>query len=408
MTRVVVVGGGTVGREAAAEASRNGAEVLLYERHDRWEPPWREWPGLILSPDDLEPSTQLPNAVELAYGKDVSCVGSDFVLISDGTKVRFDSVVLTTGAEFRRTAFPGRKKPGVITLDSTESCCKLGRERSSMDHVIVQGDGIQAMRVAEALSETGKKLTVIASPGTDKTASATIGSVISEAAAQRGISIINARLESAVGREHVEAVVAGGSVIPCDVLAVLPRRVPQFPRVAAETGPNGGLLVDGSLRSSSPFVYSAGVCAEFGGPWSFTGIPDVASAMSGRVAGANATGHAHVVRHSHFASSLLFGLSWARAGVGLGEARSRGLEASEVCRRWSLGSACSIVFERRSGRILGVELVTEELDERLGVLAALTPSFSLRTVAYGASCDSSDISMLSDTARLGLQAWSGS
>jgi pyruvate/2-oxoglutarate dehydrogenase complex dihydrolipoamide dehydrogenase (E3) component len=408
MTRVVVVGGGTAGREAAAEASRNEAEVVLLEGSDRWEPSWRLWPGLILSPESFEGPPSPPGPAGLAYCSDVSYVGPDFVLISDGTKVRFESVVLTTGAEFRRTTFPGRRKPGVVVLDSTDAYAQLGREKSSMARVVVQGEGVQAIRVADALSGTGRNVTLFASYWIEEFASTTISAAISEAAAQRGVSIVNVKLGSAVGCEHVEAVVAGGTVLPCDTLAVLPRRVPRNPRNIAEMSPNGGILVDRYLRSSSPVLFAAGGCAELRHSWPLHGILEGASAMSGRVAGANATGHALPLRPSKFAESSFFGLSWARAGVGLGDAQAHGLEVSEISRRWSLRSACSIVYERPTGRIVGIELIREAGDERLGALAAMTTLTSLRAVAYGASSDSSDISLVSDTARLGLQAWSAS
>jgi pyruvate/2-oxoglutarate dehydrogenase complex dihydrolipoamide dehydrogenase (E3) component len=408
MARIVVVGGGTAGTEAAAEASRNDAEVLVLERSDCWEPSWRLWPGLILSPEEFEDLPSLSDEIELAYGKDVSRVGPNFVVISDGTIVRFDSVVLTTGSEFRPMVFPGRGKPGVVTLDRSEAYAQLGREMSSTAHAIVQGEGIPAIRVADALSGTGRNVTLLASPWIERFASATIGAAVSEAAAETGVSIINAKLESVIGCGHVEAVVAGGTVFPCDTLALLPRRVPRFPRMTADMGPNGGILVDRNLRSSSPVLFAAGGCAELRQPWPLTGISEGASGMSGRVAGANATGHALSIRLSKFASSSFFGRSWAKVGVGLGEAQAHGLEVSEISRRWSHGSACSIVYERPTGRIVGVEVITEAGDERFGVLAALVPSTNLRALAYGTSSDSSDISLVSDTARLGLQAWSGS
>ena len=408
MTKVAIVGGGTVGYEAAAEASRNQAEVILLERSDYWEPSWNSWPDLILSPEQSEGPPALLDAVELVYGADATSVSPSYVMTADGKRVRFDSVVLTTGGEFMSVGFPGWRKRRVVILDGTESYAALGRERSSMSRVVLQGKGIHAFHVADRLTGGGRSVTLLAAHWMESFACKTIGDAVRDAAAEKGISIIDSKLECAVGSGRVEAVIAGGAVVPCDILAVLPGRRPRVPRTFAETGPKGGLLVDEFLVSSSPLLYAAGWCAEprNGRPNPFT--LEGASAMSGRVAGANATGHRLALRPSRFAEASFFGLRWARAGASLGEARGRGCVVSEISRRWSPESACSMVYERPSGKILGVELVIEEGSERLGIFAEITSSSSLRGVAYGVSGDSSDISLVSDTARLGLEAWSGS
>lgn len=408
MTRVAIIGAGTAGYEAAAEASRNEAEVVLLERSDSWEPSWHSWPDLIHSPEHSEKPPTLPNDVELIHGADATSVGPGSILTADGRRVKFDSVVVGSGGEFMSVAFPGRRKRGVVILDNLEMYAELGRERSSMAHVVIRGEGGHALRVADGLSGTGRKVTLLAAPWIEKFASKEVASVVRDAAARKGVSIIDSKLDGAVGCGHVEAVIAGGTVVPCDTLAVLPVRGPRVPRTSAEAGVSGGLLVDKYLRSSSPGLYAAGWTAE-----PRVGLPhhrtlEGAAAKSGRVAGANATGHRLVFHLPRFAEASFFGIRWARVGHSLCEARGQGSMVSEISHRWSQGSACSIVYERPSGKIVGVELVVEEENERLGFIAALTPPTSLQAVAYGVSSDSSDISLVSDTARLGLQAWSGS
>lgn len=408
MNRVAIVGGGTAGYEAAAEASRNQAEVILLERSDRWEPSWHSWGDLVLSPEQSKRTPALPNDVELIHGADVDTIGPNSVVSADGKRVRFDSVVVATGGEFKSAMFPGRRKRGVFILDSLETYAELGRERSSMAHIVIQGEGVHALKVADKLSGTSRKVTLLAAPWMERFASTTVGNVVRDAAARKGVSFLDRKLEGAVGCGHVEAAIAGGTVVPCDTLAILPGRDPRVPRTSADTGPNGGLLVDKYLRSGSPTLYAAGWSAE-----PRTGQPhgctlEGAVARSGRVAGANATGHRLAFHPPRFAEASFFGLRWARGGASLGQARGHGLTVSEISRMWSQGTACSIVYERPSGKVVGVELVIEEGNEQLGSLAALTSSTSLRAVAYGVSSDSSDISVVSDTARLGLQAWSGS
>ncbi|HEY6283567.1 MAG TPA: FAD-dependent oxidoreductase [Nitrososphaerales archaeon] len=408
MTRVAIIGAGTAGYEAAAEASRNGAEVVLLERSDFWEPSWHSWPDFILSPGRSERPPALPSDVELIHGADVTSVGPGSFLTEDGRRVRFDSVVVGSGGEFMSVMFPGRRKRGVVILDNLEMYAELGRERSSMAHVVIRGEGVHALQVADGLGGTGRKVTLLAAPWIEGFASKEVGNVVKDAGAGNGVSILDSKLDGAVGCGHVEAVIAGGTVVACDTLAVLPVRGPRVPRTQAETGESGGLLVDKYLRSSSPALYAAGWTAEprVGPPHPRT--LGGAAAKSGRVAGANATGHRLVYHPQRSTEASFFGLRWARFGTSLCEARRQGFMVSEISRRWSQGSACSIVYERPSGKVVGVELVIDGENDRLGVIASLTPPTSLQAVAYGASGDSSDISLVSDTARLGLQAWSGS
>ncbi len=408
MTRVAIIGGGTAGYEAAAEASRNEAEVILLERSDHWEPSCHSWAGLILSPEQSERPPSLPNGVELIHGADVASIGPSSVLTADETRVRFDYVVIATGGEFMSPMFPGRRKGGVVILDRMQTYAALGREISSMAHVVIQGEGVLALRVADELSGTGRKVTLLAAPRMEGFASKTVGNAVRDVAAEKGVSILDSNLEGAVGCENVEAVIAGGTVFPCDTLAVLPGRSPRVPGTPADTGPGGGLLVDQFLRSSSPVLYAAGWSAEPRTGWPHPCTLEGAAGRSGRVAGANATGHRFTFHPPRFAEASFFDLKWAKVGAGLNEARGHGFTVSEISRRWSPGSACSIVYERPSGRVVGVELVTEQGNERHGSLASLTSPTSLLAVAYGVSGDSSDISLVSDTARLGLQAWSGS
>jgi NADH oxidase (H2O2-forming) len=344
----------------------------------------------------------------LIHGADVTSVGSASVLTAGGTKFKFDSAVIATGGEFLSDVFPGRRKPGVFVLDGIETYEELGRQRSSMAHIVIRGEGIHALELADRLSGTGAKVTLLAGTWTGWFGNRTFGNVVSDAGARKDVSILDSNLESAVGCGQIEAVVAGRVVIPCDALVVMPGRIPRVPRTSSQAGPSGGLLVDQYLSSSSPASYAAGACAEprTGSPYAHT--LEGAAVRSGRVAGANATGDSIVFHPPRNAEASFFGLRWAKVGVSLAEAQARGSAVSEVSRRWSQESACTIAFERPSGKVLGVELITGERNEGQGALASITSLTSLRAAAYGISDDSSDISLVSETARLGLQAWSGS
>ena len=411
MPGVCVIGGGTAGAEAAREAAVGGAEVTVIEKSEPPAPPWKSWPDLIhqssAAGDTVASSRRIegPHAAKV-LAKEAKSAGLDFILTSDGSKIRFDSVVAATGSGFEPTSFPGHRKPGVLILDGMGQYAHLGRIRGSIEGAVVHGEGTRGLQVSDRLAGSGRRVHVLISCWQEVEPSAAVFAVIRQAAEERGVSIATGTLAKAVGSGSLEAVVAGGTILPCDTLAVLPRRIPRVIPMLARLGRRGGLLVDRGLRSSSPRTFAAGGCAELG-----TGLPQSAilegeAAISGRIAGANSTGQHLSMDSVRLSESTFFGLRWTRVGGWPFPAGASGIRLETVSRRWATDSACTIVYERLSGRVVGLETVQGASAGSI-VMPPMAPgSASLRTLAYGGLGGSSDISLVSDTARLGLRDWS--
>lgn len=204
----------------------------------------------------------------------------------------------------------------------------------------------------------------------------------------------------------MEGVLLRGNFIPCGAFVVLPPRFPAPVRTGALVGTGGGLLVDRWLRTSVPELYAAGGCAETDSPRTTPSSFEDAPTASGRVAGANAAGRAVAISSSGFHSVKAFGLLWWRAGASPGRLPRSG-EPEVFGRRWGPDSACSITYDGRSGAVLALEAVAPEgVGSRLDHVATLERA-TLHNLAYG-SQPSTDISMVSDTARLALAHWQGS
>jgi len=63
-------------------------------------------------------------------------------------------------------------------------------------------------------------------------------------------------------------------------------------------------------------------------------------------------------------------------------------------------TACEITFDRQNGRVTGMEFVGDIDSRAIGEVQS-TLDLSLKALAYGGT-GSSDISLISETARLGL------
>lgn len=401
-----MIGGGAAGMEAAREAALLGADVTILEKSPRPELPWREWPALLndTRPEGSRPPGRFPGerSVGLELGVEVESVSCGRATTADGRIVRADSFVAATGSLLAPQRFLGLRKDGVWVLDSPAKYSALGRGLDAVSGAVVAGDRGRALQVAEQLRHRGCEVTLCLSQWDSEVPAAPLLEVLTDAAAASGVKFEHGTPERAVGVGALEGVTLRGRVVPCDAFVVLPRRSPAPVRTRALTGPRGGLLVDRWLRTSIPGLYAAGGCAEAGGPLRAPRPLEDSPGASGRAAGANAAGRAVAVSPSGFRSLSVFGLRWWRTGVGPGWFLPAG--ARVFSRRWGADSGCSITYDGRSGTVLGLEAAGPAGPETSPDPVASLQGATLHTLAY---CErpSTDISVVSDTARLALTRW---
>ncbi len=399
-----MIGGGTAGSSAALEATALGAEVTVVERSDAPDPPWRSWPDLTGSiarhpfPRSARVAGRHPK-VKTVTGE-ASSATRGVLILSGGRAIHYDSLIVATGSIFEPQSFRGIRLPGVFLLDSPRGYAGLGESLPSACSAVVAGEGSRGIEVAERSAGRGRRVRVLTSHWHGGEPSPPVMGVLSSEAQRRGITITKGSVERALGRGSLEAVAAAGEVIACDTLAVVPRRIPRVIPTMAALGRSGGLLVGRDMRTTHPSVYAAGGCAELAAGTALSRVLDFEAALSGRIAGSNCTGGRHELGLVMSNQVMVFGLRWTRAGVDALSSRVAGLEVGSVGRRWSQTSACSIFFERPGGRVLGIDSIEPAEAPPPGALS-IASGLSLRSLAY-VGLGSSDISVVSDTARLGL------
>jgi NAD(P)H dehydrogenase (quinone) len=331
VARIVIMGGGPAGYEAALVAAQHGSEVTVVERDGM---------GGACVLDDCVPSktfissagirVDLHRAPDLGLTADRQAVGVDLPTVNARVKalaqaqsadirarVEREGVRILRGtAAFSdepsdrsqhliavRAGDGGREElPADVVLIATGATPRVlddakpdgeriltWRQLYDLDalpeHLIVVGSGVTGAEFVSAYVEMGARVTLVSSrdrvlPGEDADASA----VLQDVFADRGVQILaQARAES-VRRDGDGVVVtlADGRTVTGSHALMTVGSVPNttdlgLEKIGIETGRGGFIHVDRVSRTSVPGVYAAGDC---------TGVLMLASvaAMQGRIA----------------------------------------------------------------------------------------------------------------------------
>ena len=153
--KVLVIGAGPAGMEAARVAGLRGHEVILYERTNELGggqlklaslPPYKDVLGRLV--DYYTDSLKKLSNVEIALGKEVTA--------EEVIKGGADAVILATGADGILPQASKIRSDHVMTAHQL-----LSGQKVSGDVVIVVGGGSVGCEVANFLAQQGKRVTVI-------------------------------------------------------------------------------------------------------------------------------------------------------------------------------------------------------------------------------------------------------
>jgi NADPH-dependent 2,4-dienoyl-CoA reductase/sulfur reductase-like enzyme len=286
----VVVGGGLAGAKAAetlrAEGFTGRVILICDERDHPYErPPLSK--GYLLGKEERdsvfvhEPAWYARHDIELHLGQTVAAIDRAARTVrfgEDGTVVRYDKLLLATGAEPRRLDVPGTHLAGVHHLRRLTHAerlrgvlAALGRDNG---HLVIAGAGWIGLEVAAAAREYGAEVTVIEPEPTPLhgVLGPELGELFTELHREHGVRFhFGVRLTEITGQDG--AVLAArtddGEEHPAHSVLVA---IGAAPRTAlaeaaglelADRAHGGGIAVDERLRTSDPDIHAAGDVASF-------------------------------------------------------------------------------------------------------------------------------------------------
>ncbi|KUJ35731.1 FAD-dependent oxidoreductase [Streptomyces sp. NPDC093228] len=399
--RLVVIGGDAAGMSAASQARRlrtpDELEIVAFERGHFSSfsacgiPYWVG--GDVATRDELIARTPEEHA---ARGIDLRMRTEVTEIDVAGRRVRtravdsgaeawtsYDKLVIATGARPIRPDLPGIDAPGVHgvqTLDDGQALLDSLAATRGRSAVVV-GAGYIGVEMAEALVNRGYEVTVV---NRGKEPMATLdpdmGRLVHEAMEGLGIRMVDDAAVTKIltgGDGRVRAVGTESAEYPADVvvLGIGVRPETGLARAAGlPLGEHGGLLTDLSMRvRGHENIWAGGDCVE---------VMDLVSGRERHIAlGTHANKHGQVIGtnvgggYATFpgvvgtAVSKVCDLEIARTGLREKDARRAGLQYVTVTiestsRAGYYPNAASMkvkmLAERRTGRLLGVQIVGRE------------------------------------------------
>lgn len=298
--QLVVAGGGIAGLTAAEEAriaapnariTLISGEGLPYNRMDLT----RLLAGEVGEAELAlrEPAQLTARRIDLLQGRVTHLDPAERELtLTDGRIVRYDRLVLATGAHALLPSLPGITREGVHPLRRLSDARSIQRlARPGVDAVVI-GGGLLGLEVGAALARLGLHVSVVErSPQLLPHQLPPAGAELLEAHLQgRGVTVhTGVEVAELSGDEAVSGVVLTDGRTLAAGLVVVGIGVRPNADVAARAGLEvaRGVVVDGAMATSDPFIWAAGDVAEHQGVLYGLWGP---SWQQGRVAGRSAVG----------------------------------------------------------------------------------------------------------------------
>jgi len=276
---VVVVGNGPVGMRFVKELLDRQPDraVVIYgdEQHQpynrvrlsSWLAGELDWNDLMQPLD----SATAPS-VEERIGYRVVAIDREAKTVVDsaGFVQPYGSLVLATGSTPFVPRIPGIDRDGVFTFRDLDDANRLLARRARSHRTVVIGGGLLGLEAARGMQRSNTCVTVV------EHADRLLGRQLDEEASAilrhdveaLGIEVvIGDGIAEAAGSDRIERVVLrSGAQLECDTLIVAAGIRPHIALAQdARLAFGRGIHVDDAMRTSDPFIYAIGECAEHRG-----------------------------------------------------------------------------------------------------------------------------------------------
>ncbi|HEX8297898.1 MAG TPA: FAD-dependent oxidoreductase, partial [Rubricoccaceae bacterium] len=359
--RIAIIGGLAAGPAAAAEASRLGAEAVLFEQTPHVSVGACEMPYYVGRTLTEGATLETMTPAELARRKGVEVHVRHRVTALDAARgrltvealdygsvreERFDRFILATGARARRLGVPGEESAGVFALRSLEDADELRvwLDTEPVRHIVVVGGGYVGLELAEAMCARGLRATILDPAGRVLPTGfeAAVTGLLQDAVRASGVAVRGERVvEVRTDRAGRVASVATdrGEIIGCGAVVVAIGVEPRTELARAAgiaIGDSGGIRTDAGMRTSARTVWACGDAAEVLRPvdgrrlvWPLAPTGRQTARIAARNAAARGGSGATFAGVTGSVGVRAFGVEAASVGITQAEAAAAGIYA--VC-----------------------------------------------------------------------------
>jgi 3-phenylpropionate/trans-cinnamate dioxygenase ferredoxin reductase subunit len=272
---VIIVGAGHGGGTAAALLRQYGFEGAIRLIGEEPLAPYQRPPlskAWLKGEADAEALTLKPESfyadvgIDLMTARKVARIERDAraVVLEDGARFAYDTLIIATGAKARLLPVPGADLAGVLTLRSAADAEALKAQLGPGKRLAVIGGGYIGLEVAASARALGSDAVVIEREARilARVACPVLSDFFTAYHAERGVEFeVGADVVSLEGANGaVTGVRLGdGRTIACDVV-LIGVGAPPHDGLGARAGLpcQGGIVVDGEARTADPAIFAIG------------------------------------------------------------------------------------------------------------------------------------------------------
>ncbi len=384
---VVIVGGGQAGVQLclSLRKSKFDGPIVMYSAEA--DAPYHRPPlsksflldkigedKLPMRPESFYPA----KSVALHLNQAVTSIDLDArQVLSGNDRQPYSWLLMATGAAPRQLPVDGAELSGVHCLRSLDDSRAIKARLNEVDSLVVIGAGFIGLEVAAAARSLGKNVTVFDTA--DRVMARAVAPAISQwyqdMHLQSGVSLRLGEAISSIGGNngqvtHVNC--ADGEVLDAQMVVVGIGVIPDTGLAeAAGLHCYNGVVVDEFCRTSDPFVFAAGDCANHPNPFAAVDRLRLESIQNAtdqaRVAAANiaALASGGAAESSSLTSYKAVPWFWSDQGEHSLQMAGLSFDADEYVMRGESTANSFSVYHYRSGKLLAVDSVNMPRDHML-------------------------------------------
>ncbi len=281
-SRIVIIGAGHAGGRAAAALRTSGHLGPITLLGEEVYPPYERPP---LSKDILDGAMEVSQAylhpldwykehdIELRLGNRVESIDrlNKELIIEDGGKQSYDSLLITTGARPRPLLVPGFIGPKIFYLRDINDSLALRQQLRSGVRIAIIGAGLIGLEIAAVARKKGAEVIVLelARQVLTRVCPDVVSEYIVSLHQSNGV-VLKTGIEVSRFEQSLDGVkihTSSGEIFEVDIVSIGIGSIPNA-EIAALAGiaVNNGIVVDEFGRSSDPDIFAAGDVAQHFNP----------------------------------------------------------------------------------------------------------------------------------------------